>query len=157
MKKTCHLRVRCISPMSIACRSPVTVTDVRHLASRCNANDNYCFQSMRVRRRHSLGITMCWPLYRNICRIQDDRFYGDHLLKITREIFINAIPTMEFGQFKVESCLLMRPKSNMEKERCNIGGGVAYMIIFMEYNMLGKQNISLLIIQERAMLISIMI
>ena len=110
--------------MSIARRSPVTVTDVRHLASRCNANNNYCFQSMRVRRRHSLGITMCWPLYRNICRIQDDRFYGDHLLKITREIFINAIPTREFGQFKVESCLLMRPKSNMEKERCDRGGGV---------------------------------
>ena len=105
--------------MSIARRFPVTVTDVRHLASRCNANDNYCFQSMRVRRRHSFGnydhVLQCWPLYRNICRIQDDRFYGDHLLKITREIFINAIPvpTREFGQFKVESCLLMRPKSNM--------------------------------------------
>ena len=67
---------------------------------------------------------MCWPLYRNICRIQDDRFYGDHLLKITREIFINAIPTREFGQFKVESCLHMRPKSNIEKERCDRGGGV---------------------------------
>ena len=30
---------------------------------------------------------------------------------------------------------------------------VAYMINFMEYNMLGKQNISLLIMQESAMLI----
>ena len=99
-------------------------TDVRHLAYRCNANDNYCFQSMRVRRCPSLGITMCWPLYRNNCRIQDDRFCGDHLLKINREIFINAIPTREFGQFKVDSCLLMRPRSNMEKQRCDKGGGV---------------------------------
>ena len=110
--------------LSLARRSPVTGTDVRHLAYRCNANDNYCFQSMRVRRRHSLGITMCWPLYRNICRIQDDRFCGYHLLKISREIFINAIPTRESGQFKVDSCLLMRSKSNMEKERCDRGGGV---------------------------------
>ena len=67
---------------------------------------------------------MCWPLYRNICRIEDDRFSGDHLLKISREIFINAIPIREFGQFKVDSCLLVRHKSNMEKERCDRGGGV---------------------------------
>ena len=99
-------------------------TDVRYLAYRCNANDNYCFQSMRVRRRHYLGITMCWPLYRKICRIQGDGFCGDNLLKIIREILINAIPTREFGQFKVDSCLLMRPKSNMEKDRCDRGGGI---------------------------------
>ena len=85
---------------------------------------------------------MCCPLYRNICRIQDDRFCGDHLLKISREIFINAIPTREFGQFKVDSCLPMRPKSNIEKERCDRGGGIgAYMINVIEDNMLGKQNI----------------
>ena len=92
-----------LSPMSIVRRSPVTGTDVRHLAYRCNANDNYCFQSMSVRRRSSLGITICWPLYRNICRIQADRFCGDHLLNISREIFINAIPTSQFEQFKVDS------------------------------------------------------
>ena len=46
----------------------------------------------------------------------------------------------------------------MEKERCDRGGGVG-MINCMEYNMLGKQNIilSLLIMQESPMLISIMI
>ena len=141
--------------MSIARRFPVTVTDVRHLASRCNANDNYCFQSMRVRRRHSFGnydhVLQCWPLYRNICRIQDDRFYGDHLLKITREIFINAIPvpTREFGQFKVESCLLMRPKSNMEKERCDRGGGVHDTF----YGIQHAWKASLLIMQESAMFV----
>ena len=50
--------------------------------------------------------------------------FGDNLLKISRELFIDAIPTREFGQFKVDSCLLMRPKSNVEKERCDRGGGV---------------------------------
>ena len=109
-------------------------TDVRHLACRCNANDNYCFQSVRVRRRRSLGITTYWPLYRNICRIQDDRFCGI--------IGCNDIPTREVGQFKVDSCATEE---------------VAYMITFMENNMLGKQNISLLIMQQSAMLISIMI
>ena len=72
--------------------------------------------------------------------IQDDRFCGDHLLKISREIFINAIPTREFGQFKVDSCdscVIWRKKDATEE--------VAYMINCMEYNTLGKQNISLLI------------
>ena len=104
-----------------------------------------------------LGITMCWPLYRNICRIQDDRFYGDHLLKITREIFINAIPSRQGSSdssklshaYSCDPRVIWRKKDATEE--------VAYMINFMEYNMLGKQNISLLIMQESAMLISIMI
>ena len=50
--------------------------------------------------------------------------FEDATLWELREIFINAIPTREFGQFKAGSCLLMRPKSNMETERCDRGGGV---------------------------------
>ena len=80
------------------------------------------------------------------------------MLKINREIFINAIPTREFGQFKVDLCLLMRPKSNMEKERCDRGGGVHdtfYGIGSRPTTCLESR--SFLIMQESAMLMSIMI
>ncbi len=50
----------------------------------------------------------------------------------------------------------MRPLSNyIEKGRSD--GGVGIHDNYDEYNMLGKQNISLLIMQGSAMLISIMV
>ena len=50
----------------------------------------------------------------------------------------------------------MRPLSNYieKKDPTEV---LAYMITMMDYNMLGKQNISLLVMLESAMLISIMV
>ncbi len=68
----------------------------------CNAN--HCFQSVRVlvrRKRHSLGITMCWPLYTEL--LSHPMFWGKRLMKISLEMFIYDIPTrpkVMFGQLK---------------------------------------------------------
>ena len=100
---------------------------------------------------------MCWPLYRYICRIQDDRFCGDRLLKISREIFINAIPitVLSSDSSKLIHAYSCDPRVIWRKNDAT--EEMAYMVHFMEYNMLGNQNISLLIMQESAMLISIII
>ena len=61
--------------MSIACRFSESSTDVRHLASRCNAN--HCCQSVHVlrRKRHSLGITkIMLASVSEALRIQYDTF-----------------------------------------------------------------------------------